>query len=81
MKWAMLKIDQDSELGGDCLEGGSTGAQLLLQVHDEIIMSLPDNVEAEWILKKVTHIMDNAATLLVPLKTSGGIALNWAEAK
>ena len=82
-KRAMLLIDQDPELGGDCLAGGSLGTQLLLQVHDEIMLSVPtkDKGKMEWANQKLQKLMVEAAQLRVPLRATGGIAYNWAEAK
>ena len=82
-KRAMLLIDQDPELGGNCLEGGSLGTGLLLQVHDEIMLEVPrDNEEIkQWANEKMQQLMVEAAQLRVPLKATGGIASSWADAK
>ena len=82
-KRAMILIDQDPELGGDCLAGGSLGTGLLLQVHDEIMLEVPadDKDIMEWVNKKMQRLMVDAAQLRVPLKATGGIASNWAQAK
>ena len=80
-KLAMILIDQDPELGGDCLEGGSANAQMLLQVHDEIILEVGEEQDLQCLNDKMQQIMVNAAQLSVPLTTSGGIATNWGEAK
>jgi DNA polymerase-1 len=84
-KYAMLLIDQDPVLGGDCLAGGSFGTQLLLQVHDEIILSVPvedkTDEEIEWANNRLRELMEQAAPLSVPLKATGGIASNWGDAK
>lgn len=82
-KRAMILIDQDPELGGDCLEGGSLGTGLLLQVHDEIMLEVPKHDEEikEWANGKMQKLMVEAAQLRVPLKATGGVASNWEEAK
>ena len=82
-KRAMILIDQDPELGGDCLAGGSLGTGLLLQVHDEIMLSVPTtNKEKKiWANTKMQELMVHAAQLRVPLRATGGIACNWDEAK
>jgi DNA polymerase-1 len=82
-KMAMLAIDRDPLLGGDCLEGGELGVRMLLQVHDELIVEAPNNEE---ILCKINQLvmkkMENPGLdLLVPLTAEGGFAPNWAEAK
>jgi DNA polymerase-1 len=80
---AMLAIDRDPLLGGDCLEGGSLGVRMLLQVHDELIVEAPKDDElCQKIDERVRHIMENPGlALLVPLIAEGGFAPNWAEAK
>lgn len=82
-KRAMILIDKDPELGGDCLAGGSWGTGLLLQVHDEIMLEVPeDNEEIKiWANEKMQRLMVEAAQLRVPLKATGGVASNWEEAK
>jgi DNA polymerase-1 len=82
-KMAMLAIDRDPLLGGDCLEGGSLGVRMLLQVHDELIVEAPKDDElCQKIDERVRHIMENPGlALLVPLTAEGGFAPNWAEAK
>lgn len=84
IKRAMLMIDCDEELGGDCLEGGTAGIRLLLQVHDEIMLECPttytNEEQGEW-TRKIQEIMARAADLRVPLRATGGVASNWADAK
>lgn len=83
-KLAMLLIDRDPELGGDCLAGGSAGCGMILQVHDEIILNVPANKtqqELTCLVDKVRALMQQAAPLSVPLGATGGIAATWADAK
>jgi uracil-DNA glycosylase family 4 len=53
----------------------------LLQVHDELVMEVPDD---ECIKAVVNELMTQALTqstkLIVPMKASGGYAANWLEA-
>jgi DNA polymerase I len=82
MKYAMILIDLDPELGGDCLEGGSLGTQLLLQVHDEIMMSVPNSSDERYVNERMQRFMVTVAPALrVPLKATGGAAPNWGAAK
>lgn len=82
MKWAMVLIDLDPELGGDCLEGGSLGTQLVLQVHDEIMMIIPDSADADYANSRMQNFMVTVAPgLRVPLKATGGVVPNWGAAK
>lgn len=55
------------------------GAYMLLQVHDELLVEAPEKKagEAAEIMRR---IMQEAATLEVPLKVDVGIGNNWAEA-
>lgn len=83
-KLAMLLIDRDPELGGDCLAGGSAGCGMILQVHDEIILNVvadKTDEEIQCLVNKVRALMQQAAPLRVPLGATGGAAQTWAEAK
>ena len=54
-------------------------AKLILQVHDELIVECPDS-EAERVKEILTHEMENAASLSVPLTVDAHIGHSWAEA-
>ena len=58
-------------------------AQMLLQVHDELIFELPEN-EVEATIAVVSKVMENAPfpalDLKVPLKVDARAADNWDEA-
>lgn len=57
------------------------GVEPLLQMHDELLMELPDDPE---LCAMVDSLMVSALTettkLCVPMKASGGFARNWLEA-
>lgn len=53
-------------------------AQLLLQVHDELVIEA-DEAIAEETAELTRSIMENAMALLVPLKVDVGIGNHWAE--
>jgi DNA polymerase I len=81
-KMAMLLIDRHPLLGGDCLEGGAYGVELLLQVHDELVIQCPQELTGivEPLLVKFMKeppLMD----IDVPLDVEGGFAPNWGLAK
>lgn len=83
-KLAMIVIDRDPYLGGDCLEGGALGTQLLLQVHDELIQTVPDIPELlEEAGRRTRDIMvsPNGLQLKVSLAVEGKTANSWMEAK
>ena len=76
IKRAMIKIHQflkDSQLEAD----------LLLQVHDELIFET-NNDNIDEIQKKASEIMEKATlpylNLDVPLKVEGGYGINWSLA-
>lgn len=56
-----------------------TGAQMLLQVHDELIVESPE-ASASQIAAKMKTLMENAAHLSIPLTVETGIATNWGDA-
>ncbi len=69
IKIAMIRVD-------DALD--SADAQLLLQVHDELIVEVSvDKAEATGDLLR--EIMEDAFPLDIPLKVDVGIGRNWAE--
>ena len=54
-------------------------ARMLLQVHDELVLEAP-TAEAEVTATVVKRVMEDAASLSVPLLVEAGIADNWDEA-
>jgi DNA polymerase-1 len=76
-KMAMLRCDSDAELH-------SLDAQMLLQVHDELIFDVPDDQEIrQRVKKRVKEIMEHPFPfeLSVPLPASVGEGYTWADAK
>lgn len=72
IKMAMVAAHTDKELK-------ELGAKPILQVHDELIIEAPaETIEAAGARLKV--IMQDVATLDVPLKVDLGIGKDWAEA-
>lgn len=55
-------------------------AQLLLQVHDELVLEIPHN-EWEDLQPQIKSIMENATKLNVPLIVDVHAGNNWMEAK
>lgn len=53
--------------------------RMLLQVHDELVLEVPD-AEAERAVVVVKSVMESAAVLDVPLIADAGLATSWAEA-
>ncbi len=54
--------------------------KMLLQIHDELVLETPEAVAAEQ-SEIVCEEMENAMSLLVPLRTEAGIGDNWMTAK
>lgn len=73
IKKAMNEIENDTEIR-------EHEAQLLLQVHDELIVEAP-NLYADWVADRVKSIMENAYTLIVPTPVSVETGDNWDDAK
>ena len=73
IKIAMVKVYK-------CLKEHNFSAQLILQVHDELIVEAPSE-EAEKVADIVKESMEAAMELLVSLKVDLAIADNWYDAK
>ncbi len=67
----------------DALAANKLSAQMLLQVHDELIFEVPD-AEVEATLPVVQHVMQTAAlpavAISVPLHVDARAASNWDDA-
>ncbi|MEY3776779.1 MAG: polymerase, partial [Pseudomonadota bacterium] len=61
------------------LEEENLKTKLLLQVHDELVLEVPEN-ELDLVQKQVNHLMVCVAKLRVPLEVGIGIGDNWEEA-
>ena len=73
IKVAMIRIH-------DALRAGGLEGQMLLQVHDELVLEAPPN-EVERVSAIVRQSMEQAAELSVPLVVDLGVGDNWLEAK
>lgn len=72
IKIAMVKVDRR-------LKAENMQAQLILQVHDELIVEAPDD-EAQKALDIVTEEMENACKMKVCLRADGKIGNTWYDA-
>jgi DNA polymerase-1 len=61
------------------LRQAGLSARLILQVHDELLFEARED-EAEATAAIAQTIMQNAATLSVPLQVETGIGPNWGSA-
>ncbi|HEY8612153.1 MAG TPA: DNA polymerase, partial [Roseomonas sp.] len=61
------------------LRDANLKARMLLQVHDELLFEVPED-EVERTAPVVREVMENVATLRVPLAVEIGTGHSWAEA-
>lgn len=71
MKLAMIKLDQK-------LKETRSGARILLQVHDELVLEVPEK-EIESVSALVKKTMENVVLLSVPLVVEIKTGSNWGE--
>ena len=72
IKLAMIAVDA-------WLTSEQLKSRLIMQVHDELILEVPEN-ELAVIRKRLPELMAQAATLDVPLIAEVGYGRNWDEA-
>jgi DNA polymerase-1 len=72
-KVALVRIDQ-------ALEGDGRASRLVLQVHDEVLVEVPE-VERDVVGDQVIEIMRQAVQLDVPLEVNVAWGDTWAAAK
>jgi DNA polymerase-1 len=61
------------------LEREHLGARLIMQVHDELVLEVPDG-EAAGVLETLPGLMTGVAQLRVPLVVDAGVGPNWEQA-
>jgi len=71
MKMAMLRVDEE-------LAAAGLGARILLQVHDELLLEIPDD-EVEQAAEIVRRAMEEVYRLEVPLKVDQKTGRSWME--
>jgi DNA polymerase-1 len=64
----------------DRLRREQLGARMILQVHDELLLEVPEK-ETDRTREVVRAEMENVYKLAVPLVVDVGIGRNWMEAK
>jgi DNA polymerase-1 len=70
IKYAMIHVEKSLQ---------NTGAKMLLQVHDELVIEAPENT-VPAAQERIKTIMESAAQLSVPLTVSTSAGANWNEA-
>ena len=73
MKKAMIDVQS-------ALDEAGTGAEMLLQVHDELLLEVPE-AEVDTVRELVVSCMEGAVELRVPLVADWGVGGNWYECK
>jgi DNA polymerase-1 len=69
MKIAMLNLHNE-------LKAGGYQSRMLLQVHDELVLEVPDE-ECEQMVELICKVMESAYTLRVPLKVDVEFGPDW----
>jgi len=61
------------------LEGEKLATKLVMQVHDELVLEVPES-ELDRVKPEVEKLMMGVATLDVPLVVEAGVGDNWEKA-
>ncbi len=61
------------------LEKEQLATKLIMQVHDELVLEVPDS-ELERVKREIPALMTSVAKLDVPLVAEPGVGMNWEEA-
>jgi DNA polymerase-1 len=72
-KVALVRLDA-------ALESARMATQIVLQVHDEIVLEVPPD-EREAAIELTVETMRNAFVMRVPLEVNVAIGPSWADAK
>ena len=72
IKLAMIAVDK-------WIKVEKLSSKLIMQVHDELVLEVPDN-ELELVKTTLPTLMQNVAKLSVPLLAEVGIGSNWESA-
>ena len=72
IKLAMISVDK-------WLKKNGLGSGITMQVHDELVLEVP-LPEVDLVAKELPLLMENAASLSIPLVVDLGLGKNWDEA-
>ena len=72
IKLAMIHVD-------DWLQNSDLQSRMIMQVHDELVLEVPE-AELDAVKQALNDLMENAASLLVPLVVDVGVGDNWDQA-
>ena len=73
IKLAMINLDKE-------LQFANLKAKLILQVHDELVLEVPDE-EVDRVKEVIDRAMTTGHNLKVPLKVDMSAAKNWMDCK
>ena len=71
MKLAMIALPP-------ALKSANLGSRMLLQVHDELVLEVPE-AELTEAIRVVRKVMENALVLSIPLLTEARSGVNWGS--
>ena len=71
MKLAMMEVDKE-------LKSSKLSAKILLQVHDELVLEVPDN-EVQEVIGLVQSAMEGVYSLEIPLTTDAKSGRDWGS--
>ncbi|HSI24086.1 MAG TPA: DNA polymerase I [Methylotenera sp.] len=77
IKLAMIAVA--NWLATEKLSGENLKSKLIMQVHDELVLEVPDS-ELELVKNTLPTLMQNVAKLDVPLLAEVGVGSNWESA-
>jgi DNA polymerase-1 len=72
IKLAMIAVQ-------DALDRERRAARMVMQVHDELVLEVPD-AELAWAREAIPRLMAGVAKLRVPLLAEVGVGANWDQA-
>ncbi len=72
VKLAMIEVQR-------WIERDALRSRLILQVHDELVLEVPEE-ELEAVRERLPQLMSGVAALAVPLEVECGVGGNWDEA-
>jgi DNA polymerase-1 len=76
IKLAMIRVEE-------LLSRAHSGAKLILQIHDELLIEAPDRGELAntALMEEIIQVMESVIQLKVPLKVDAGSGYDWREAQ
>jgi DNA polymerase-1 len=81
VKLAMIAVQRWLDAPKETPSGGERrmASQLVLQVHDELVLEVPE-AELDEVRRELPRLMSDVAQLAVPLVVEVGVGANWDEA-